>query len=174
MTINEYQKRVLELLESIDSKMNGVNLPPIPEEEETPWFHIAEGELGTREIKGRKHNQRVLEYHASTGKKLMTDEIPWCASFVGWCLQEAGYKDTDSAAARSYLTAGKKCELKRGAIVVFWRESPKSWKGHVGFVFDWNDDYIWTLGGNQGNEVSVRKYDRDKVLGYRWPESTSE
>jgi peptidoglycan hydrolase-like protein with peptidoglycan-binding domain len=58
---------------------------------------------------------------------------------------------------------------KPGDIVVFWRESPQSWKGHVGFFMGFNQDgsKVFSLGGNQGDSVSIKAYDAGKVLGFR-------
>jgi hypothetical protein len=54
-------------------------------------------------------------------------------------------------------------------VVVFWRESVNSWKGHVGFFLGFNSDAsrVFCLGGNQSDSVSVQAYDAAKVLGYR-------
>ena len=56
-----------------------------------------------------------------------------------------------------------------GDIVIFWRESVHSWKGHVSIFLGFNDDAtrVFCLGGNQGDAVSITDYDVKKVLGYR-------
>ena len=56
-----------------------------------------------------------------------------------------------------------------GCIVVFWRESLDSWKGHVGFYVGDDVDRVLILGGNQNNSVNISSYSKDKILGYRWP-----
>jgi hypothetical protein len=55
----------------------------------------------------------------------------------------------------------------QGDIVVFWRESIKSWKGHVGFYIREKDGWIYTLGGNQANQVKISAYPKSRVLSYR-------
>ena len=52
------------------------------------WLEIALKEVGVSEIKGGE-NKRILEYHASTTLKAKEDEIPWCSSFVNWCMVQA-------------------------------------------------------------------------------------
>jgi hypothetical protein len=47
--------------------------------------------------------------------------------------------------------------------------------GHVGFVVgeDMARHALLLLGGNQGNAVSVAAFDRNRVVGYRWPAAES-
>jgi peptidoglycan hydrolase-like protein with peptidoglycan-binding domain len=56
-----------------------------------------------------------------------------------------------------------------GDIVIFWRERPDSWKGHVGifFGFSKNRSLVFSLGGNQKNTVSIQGYNASTVLGFR-------
>jgi uncharacterized protein (TIGR02594 family) len=139
------------------------------------WMPIAQAYVGTDEIKGAKHNPVILEYFDAVGHGwVRDDETPWCAAFVGACLEEAGYKSTGSLAARSYLNWGKEVEKpKYGDIVVFWRGSKQGWQGHVAFFVRETKDYVYVLGGNQGNSVNVSRYSKSRVLGYRQPSSLS-
>ena len=54
------------------------------------WLRIALEEEGTFEWADGS-NPRVEQYHATSGG-VAKDDIPWCASFVNWCLEQAGYK----------------------------------------------------------------------------------
>ena len=77
-----------------------------------------------REIAGSQHNPRILAYHLATALKATTDEVPWCAAFVNWCLREAGIEGTFSAEARSFLRWGLTIPLESieaGDVVVFAR-----------------------------------------------------
>jgi len=133
------------------------------------WLEIAEKELGEHEIPGDKSNPRIIEYHKATTLKSSSDEVPWCSSFVCWVMQEAGFKTTRSASARSWQWWGK--EIKKpefGCIVVFKRGSSPS-QGHVGFFVGQGSDHIKILGGNQGDQVSIANFNKDKVVAYRWP-----
>jgi uncharacterized protein (TIGR02594 family) len=130
-------------------------------------FATARAELGVKEIPGRQHNPRILEYHRTTGG-FGDDETPWCASFVNWCLAQHGVPGTRSAAARSFLKWGKKTTApKRGDIVVFWRVSPTSWQGHVSFFDRIEGSSVFVLGGNQSSAVTIAPYRRDTVLDFR-------
>ena len=71
--LREDIRRVLE--EMIDTK--------------PPWMVLAEQELarGVREYAGPAANPRIVDYHAATSFAATDDEVPWCSSFVNWCLQ---------------------------------------------------------------------------------------
>lgn len=130
------------------------------------WVQIALAEQGQAEIAGGVHNPRIVAYHAVTGLKAKDDETPWCASFVGWCLAEAGLKSTSSAAARSYETWGVRLEQPvLGAVVTFTRAGG----GHVGFYMGQRDGKWLILGGNQSNRVSIMPYDPNRMTAIRWP-----
>ena len=132
-------------------------------------YSIALKELGVQEHIGIAHNPRILEYHQATSLKASSDEIPWCASFVNWCLREAGFNGTHSASARSFLDWGKDVlleEAKQGDIVVFSRGSNPTF-GHVGFYAGRTQTTINVLGGNQSNRVSLAAYPISKLLSLR-------
>ena len=61
------------------------------------WLRIAWGEHGEGEIPGKQHNDRIIEYHASTSYKATKDEVPWCSSFTSWVMERAGIRSTRSA-----------------------------------------------------------------------------
>ena len=132
---------------------------------------IAFKELGTEEIVGKEHNPEVLKYAKDTKiKGITTDEIPWCSTFVNWVAWKAGLQYTGKANARSWLNVGVKVtNPEPGDVVVFWRESPQSWKGHVGIFLGFSLDKkrVYCLGGNQGNRVSISGYRVNTVLSYQ-------
>lgn len=134
-------------------------------------FQIAVAEIGVKEIKGENDNAQIVAYAKEAGFMHITDdETPWCSIFVNWCCMKAELQRTHKANARSWLTVGLPVENPiPGDIVIFWRESSHSWKGHVGiFVgFSKNHQLVFTLGGNQKNSVSIQGYDATKVLGFR-------
>jgi len=134
------------------------------------WYEIAKNELGTQEIAGPdSHNPRIIAYHSATSLSAGEDEVPWCSSFVNWCMREAGVSRTNSAAARSWLKWGKKLSRpKEGCVVVFSRPG-SSWSGHVGFFKRKEGSDILVLGGNQSNRVNYSSYSTSRLLGYRWP-----
>ena len=56
---------------------------------------------------------------------------------------------------------------KPGDMVVFWRESRKSWKGHIAMYIRETETHVYVLGGNQNNQVKISAYPKYRVLGYR-------
>jgi uncharacterized protein (TIGR02594 family) len=132
-------------------------------------YEIALHEIGVQEQSGSKHNPRIIEYHACTSLKATADEVPWCASFVNWCLRVAGIIGTNSARARSFLTWGVPVpitEAQRGDIVVLSRGKNPS-EGHVGFYTGRKDNNVLLLGGNQSNRVSIATFPLSTIISIR-------
>ncbi len=84
---------------------------------------------------------------------------------------KAGLERSKKANARSWLRVGRNVdtEPEPGDIVIFWRDKPESWKGHVGIFLGYSSNLkrVYCLGGNQGNQVSLSAYGADTVLGFR-------
>lgn len=138
---------------------------------EPVWLKQARKYVGLKEVPGKGNNKTIVGFWAKIKQKFNNDEVPWCAGFVGAVLEEVGITSTRSAAARSYQTWGYKLNGPAvGAIVVFWRGSPKGYQGHVAIVAgkDHNGN-IMCLGGNQGDMVCVKPFGRGRVVTYRWP-----
>lgn len=141
----------------------------IPAQFFPPWFITAKAELGIAEIAGSKHNSKIIEYHQTTTLKATQDEVPWCSSFVNWCMNKNGINGTDSAAARSWLNWGQEIKLYApyGCLVVLKRGNSQI-SGHVGFLVYSGLDKIILLGGNQGDKVSIAPFKKADILSYRW------
>lgn len=129
-------------------------------------YNWAKGELGQSEISGSKDNARIVYYHSFTTLKATDDETPWCASFVCAALENAGFKSTRSAAAKSYATYGVAGDGSVGDIAVFKRPGGH----HVAFI---NKKYVKgsalvnVLGGNQSNKVRVSDYEAANLIAIR-------
>lgn len=134
------------------------------------WMAEGWSELGQREISGSRDNDRIAAFIREVGhSRHARDETPWCAAFVGACLERAGYSSTRSLMARSYLTWGQPTQRPQlGAIAVLTRGGNPA-HGHVGFVVGSDNARIWLLGGNQSNSVNVTSFARQRLLGCRWP-----
>ena len=95
----------------------------------------------------------------------------WCGLFLGWCMARLQMELPDKPqVARRYLKIGEPVETPEvGDIVIFWRESKKSWKGHVSIFIreDKENNIVYCLGGNQRGLVNITAYDSRKVLGFR-------
>jgi uncharacterized protein (TIGR02594 family) len=127
--------------------------------------------IGQREIPGYRNNPLILRMWERIKSVIRDDETPWCAAFVGSILEMCDIESSRKAFARSYQHWG--VEIVRpipGCIVVFWRGSPNSFSGHVGFITGvTRTGNLVVLGGNQGDQVCERFFTRDRVLSYRWP-----
>jgi uncharacterized protein (TIGR02594 family) len=136
-----------------------------------PMINEARKHYGIRDIEGDLHEERVLEFFRTMGNySVKEDEVSWCSVFIGTCAKNTGLEYTKSATARTWLKIGQiTTEPEPGDIVVFWRESPNSWKGHVSIYLGKNTETneVYALGGNQNDEVCILTYKLDTVLGFR-------
>lgn len=141
-------------------------------------LEIAEKEIGQHELVGGE-NSRIVEYHSTTTLKATEDEIPWCSSFVNWCMIKAGHKGTNSALAKSWLKWGQKldrptlgcvCIIKK-KIVEEDKSTGSSTGYHVAFWLLQDAQYVHLLGGNQSDSVKISRFNLAiyAILGYRIP-----
>lgn len=125
-------------------------------------------------------NEKVLELLTHYNGKLINPlKIATCAITIGAVLAVNGYKNTNSAMARSYLKWGipvKPENAQEGDIVVKRRGLYPF--GHVGFFICWvdkrgkkcqykNADAFRLLGGNQDKMIKVKDYPLNTLLGIR-------
>lgn len=142
------------------------------------WLEIAEKEIGQHELHGAE-NTRILEYHATTTLKAKEDEVPWCSSFVNWCMKQAGIEGTRNALAKSWIRWGHEITTPElGCVCVIRNKNASNDPAtgsatgyHVGLWLSENDDIIHLLGGNQDDQVKMsgflkRSYE---ICGYRMP-----
>jgi uncharacterized protein (TIGR02594 family) len=156
-----------------------VGLTP-PDAIGAPWLNVAQAEIGVREnsLPGQ-HTQRILDYHATTTLKATTDETPWCSSFVNWAMTQANVTGTNSAAAKSWMSWGRKIDVPRtGAVVVIKKKNATSDSStgsttgfHVGFYISSSTNSLRIFGGNQSDQVRYSNFSLEKweVQGYYWP-----
>jgi uncharacterized protein (TIGR02594 family) len=124
---------------------------------------------GLKEIEGEEHNSDILKMFEEIGFDwIKDDETAWCSASLNYICKKLGYERSGKLDARSWLRMSiHVLKPKLGDIVILWRESPKSWKGHVGLYISEDKDTIYVLGGNQGNQISILPYSKKRVLGYR-------
>lgn len=132
------------------------------------WIIEARANIGVHEIKGLAHNPKILSWWKDIKRAgIKDDETPWCAAFVGGCLENSGIVSSRFESARSYESWGSPLSAPAyGCVVVFSRVGG----GHVGFVVGQDSQgNLMVLGGNQGDAVNIRAFARDRVTAYRWP-----
>lgn len=124
---------------------------------------------GLASVAGTQHNPKIIEMFHDIGFKWVNDdETPWCSACLNFFAKRHGYERSGRLDARSWLDIGEiiaKPEV--GDVVVFWRENPSSWKGHVGLYINHDDTYIYCLGGNQSGSIRITPYLKGRLLGYR-------
>lgn len=134
-------------------------------------LRVASDKLGVQEIPGPNDNPEIVNFAKESGFDWVDDdETAWCSFFMNWVAHKTGYKRSKSGLARSWLNVGRVVTSPEpGDVVVYWRESRTSYKGHVGIFLGFSQDSsrIYTLGGNQGNSVSISAYPSDQLLGFR-------
>ena len=134
-------------------------------------FNIALSQYGVTETIGSQHNPTVLSYFHDIGHTwITTDETAWCSAFINWVALKANVVRSNKLTARSWLIVGNKVEKPElNDVVIFWREKRFSWKGHVALFVGYSEDkkFIYALGGNQNNEVNIKKYPAYRLLGFR-------
>lgn len=138
----------------------------------------AEALLGEKEISGKLSNAKIAELYKDAGHpEVQSDEVPWCAAYIGACLARGNQPNTGTLLARDYRSAawlskatdlGKKPQVYSIGVM---KRGNSSWEGHVGFVTKFDKDYVWLLGGNQADSVSVAKFPRSKFLGFSIPKA---
>lgn len=98
---------------------------------------IAEKELGvTEQPPNSNSGPRVREYQSSTNPGVTG--FPWCASFVTWCLRQAGWKVTFSQMA--YVPAWI-AAAHSGKYPLYVVTAKEAIAGDV-VTYDWNNDSI--------------------------------
>lgn len=127
--------------------------------------------LGLKEWPGAPDNPEIVEMFETVGHGwVQDDETAWCAAFVGSILSQIGLQHTGALNARSYENWGTEVSLQAarpGDIVVFWRETPDSWKGHVAILVRFDGDRVIVRGGNQGNSVTDAPYPLSRIVSIR-------
>ena len=136
---------------------------------------IAEGikYYGLKERPGRDSDPQIYDMISEVfGEGYDDGEISWCGLWLGKVFDKLGYdKPAKWWVARNWKNIGEPVELKdikQGDIVTYWRYSPNDWRGHVHiYSGEQNDKYLYGLGGNQRNEVSVAMYPKERIVAIR-------
>lgn len=167
-----------------DAAPSGGGPLPLPVSSAAPaardWMDVAMAEAARpaqerSEWSGPATNPRIMEYFRIGAPWFLPqaqqdgDEVEWCAAFVNFCLETAGFRGTVHPGARSFFWPNPHFvripDAQPGCIAIF-RNAPFSdpdWKtgsGHVGFVTSANPTTVTLLGGNQGNTVREETFPR--------------
>lgn len=130
---------------------------------------IALAELGTMEVPGIENNKRILEYHKAAGVHNLSDAVPWCGSYVSFCMKSIGQILPNSPwVSRMWMGWGVGITQPSFGCVVVLKRGKTEWTGHVGFLMDENKDDFVLVSGNVNNAVRISKFPKSDLLGMRW------
>jgi len=103
--------------------------------------------------------------------------VEWCACYVSWVLNQAGYSEPKFAACQSqgipyfssngqWANRGYK-DIAPGDVIFFDWEGDGS-SDHVGIVIGTDGSRVYTVEGNSGDACKVRDYDLNSsvIMGY--------
>jgi len=136
-----------------------------------PWIEYARAQMHVREVKGPKHAAEIVQYWRDIRRGgIKDDETPWCAAFVGACLERVGIVSTRFEGARSYTDWGQKLDKPAVGCVVVLNKLHTDQVQHVAFVVGQDAvGNLLCLGGNQADAVNVAAFARSQGRAYRWP-----
>ena len=121
------------------------------------------------EVPGEQHNLTILNFFQEIGHQwVTTDETAWCSAFLNYLAKINGIEYSNKLDARSWLNVGHNVpNPEQGDLVIFWRISLTDWRGHIGLYMGQFEDEIYCLGGNQSNQVNIKAYPINRLLGFR-------
>lgn len=142
-----------------------------------PWFEEAKHLVGTKEFLGSKNNPDILDWAKDLDIHYSGDDVPWCGLFVAHCVgatlpQEA--LPANPLGARQWERFGDSTQPCVGAVMVFWRISRQSGKGHVGLYVGEDDEAYQILGGNQSDSVCLAWINKSRFVSAHWPKSATK
>jgi uncharacterized protein (TIGR02594 family) len=150
--------------------------PSAPDGSPPQWYTLATKEIGTRE-EGNNSGAAIARYRqlAQAGQ----DHDPWCAIFANAMLAlcTPPVPGTKSASSQSFRSNANFIQISGpalGAVVVFWRQSPSSGLGHVGFYRGETVESVYVLGGNEGDMVQIEPMRKGQLIGYWWPKTVAQ
>ncbi|GAA4043215.1 TIGR02594 family protein [Parerythrobacter jejuensis] len=155
-----------QALMAIEFEDDPLNAPAIP------WFQEARRLIGVKEKVGPGNQPIIMQWASAAGIPYKSDDVAWCGLFVAHCVSSTLANEPlpgNPLGARQWLKFGTPCEPELGSILVFWRVSRSSWKGHVGMYAGEDNSAYHVLGGNQKNQVCVARIKKDRLLQARWP-----
>ncbi len=132
-------------------------------------FLLAMEFYGLKEIVGAEDNPTIVNWFRDIGHGwVKDDETAWCSCFINWLAWKLDLERSGKLDARSWLQVGTAIETPElGDVLIFWRVSVTSWKGHVGLYAGEDENYYYVYGGNQGNQANIKPYPKNRFLGAR-------
>lgn len=140
--------------------------------DEPVWVQVARADLGNSESLAPNDSPLIRRMLSKLSALWLVGQ-PWCGSIMAYWMEQCGILyPKNYYVARAWLNWGATLSTACvGCVVVFERGTG----GHVGLVVGTDSrGNLMVLGGNQGDEVSIRAFALPRVLGYRWPPGMSQ
>ena len=122
---------------------------------------------GTAEKRGAGSNPSIMEWARATGlsRFYSDDSVPWCGLAMAYVTMQAGWEPPlNPLWARNWANFGKPVAAPMlGDVLVFARGGA----GHVGVYVGEDSSAYHVLGGNQGDEVNIKRIAKNRLLGAR-------
>ena len=122
---------------------------------------------GTAEKLGQGSNPSIMAWARATGlARFYTDDsVPWCGLAMAYVALQAGWDlPVNPLWAQNWLTFGNKApKPSLGDILVFQRKKG----GHVGIYVGEDNAAFHVLGGNQSDQVNIKRIAKNRLLGAR-------
>lgn len=127
---------------------------------------------GTHEVPGSKDNPDILEWADELGLKnqYTHDSIPWCGLAIAIAAKRAGKPVVkDPLWAANWAKWGTKVSVAMlGDVLVFSRPGGN----HVAIYVGEDKTHYHILGGNQGDQISIVRIDKDRCIAIVRPPYT--
>lgn len=122
---------------------------------------------GTVEKPGPGSNPSILKWAEDVGldRVYKSDATAWCGLWMAYVAKQAGWDDpVNPLWARNWLNFGTPQKVAMlGDVLIFSRGN----SGHVGLYVGEDGSAFHVLGGNQSDQVMIRRISKSRLLGIR-------
>lgn len=123
---------------------------------------------GTAEKPGPGSNPSILKWAEDVGLERVykSDDTAWCGLWMAYVVKQAGWDDPlNPLWARNWLNFGTPQKVAMlGDVLVFSRGKNA---GHVGLYVGEDNTAYHVLGGNQSDQVNIKRISKTRLLGVR-------
>lgn len=126
---------------------------------------------GVTETAGAPSTPEIMAWAKEVGlaKTYPNDGVAWCGLFAAVTVHRAGWDVVAGPLwARNWANFGRAVDPRHAAlgdVLVYSRDGG----GHVGFYVGEDATHFHTLGGNQGDKVSIVRVARNRCIAVRRP-----
>lgn len=151
---------------------SGIKAAEPKQSDAPPWYNEMLAAIGLNED---RNNAALRLWLKSDGATVGDPAIyPWCGDALQTSMLRALPNEKmpeNPYLALNWTRFGLSVEPQLGAVLSFWRGSPTSWQGHVGYYAGESASNFYVLGGNQADSISITPISKSRLRkdGSRWP-----